>query len=67
MEVRKSQSFTLGEVAIALEILKLAMRTNDTRVLAQRPDFITLYRKFSRMKDKMSESPELVDDGEDVE
>lgn len=55
IEIRKSQSFTYGEVSVALEILKFAMRSNDLRVLAHRPDFISLYRKFSRMKEKMTE------------
>ncbi len=55
IDIRKSQSFTLGEVAVGLEIMKFAMRNNDLKVLAQRSDFISLYRKFSRMKEKMEE------------
>ena len=55
MEIRKSQSFTFGEVSVSLEIMRFAMRSNDLRVLAQKPDFITLYRKFSRMREKMAE------------
>jgi hypothetical protein len=55
LEVRKSQSFTHGEVSVALEILKFAMRNNDLKVLAQKPDFISLYRKFSKMREKMAE------------
>ena len=58
MEVRKSQSFTMGEITIGLEIMKFAMRSNDLKVLAQRADFISLYRKFSRMKEKMAEMAE---------
>ncbi len=58
IEIRKSQSFTYGEVSVALEILKFAMRSNDLRVLAHRPDFISLYRKFSRMKEKIAELAE---------
>jgi len=55
-EVRKSQSFTGGEVAVALEIMKVAMRNNDLKVLSQKPDFISLYRKFSKMRDKIAEN-----------
>ncbi|GEM_PF-6549651 len=58
IEIRKSQSFTYGEVSVALEILKFAMRSNDLRVLAHRPDFISLYRKYSKMKEKMMEMAE---------
>lgn len=53
MEIRKSQSFTLGEVAIAIEILKAATRNKDLGSFVQRDDFVTLYRKFVRMKEKM--------------
>ncbi len=67
MEVRKSQSFTLSEVTIALEILKFSLRINDLKVLVQRPDFITLYRKFSKMREKMLESPEIEDEGEETQ
>lgn len=56
MDVRKSQSFTIGEVTVGLEILKFAMRSNDMKVLAHRADFISLYRKFARMKEKMEEA-----------
>jgi len=56
MEIRKSQSFTFGEVSVALEIMRFATRSNDLRVLAQKPDFITLYRKFARMREKMAEA-----------
>jgi hypothetical protein len=55
LDLRKSQSFTTSEVLIALDIMRFAMRSNDLKVLAQKPDFITLYRKFTRMKDKMAE------------
>lgn len=58
-DVRKSQSFTLGEVAVGLEIMKFAMRNNDLKVLSQRSDFISLYRKFARMKEKMEEAAAL--------
>jgi len=54
-ELRKSQSFTFAETAVALDILRFAMRNNDLKVLVQRPDFITLYRKFSKMREKMAE------------
>jgi len=54
-EIRKSQSFTFGEVSLALELLRFATRSNDLKVLAQKPDFIALYRKFSRMRDKIAE------------
>lgn len=54
-EIRKSQSFTFAEVSVGIEILRFAMRSNDLKVLSQRPDFIALYRKFSRMRDKMAE------------
>ncbi len=54
MEIRKSQSFTLGEVAIALEVLKAATRNKDLKIFAQRDDYVTLYRKFVRMMDKMN-------------
>jgi hypothetical protein len=54
-DIRKSQSFTYSEVTVGLEILRFAMRNNDLKVLSQRPDFISLYRKFSRMRDKMDE------------
>ena len=53
-DIRKSQSFTQREVAVGIEIFKFAMRSNDLRVLAHRPDFISLYRKFTKMLDKMS-------------
>ncbi len=56
LDVRKSQSFTIGEVTVGLEILKFAMRSNDLKVLAHRTDFISLYRKFARMKEKMEEA-----------
>ena len=56
LDVRKSQSFTIGEVTVGLEILKFAMRSNDMKVLAHRSDFISLYRKFARMKEKMEEA-----------
>ena len=55
MEIRKSQSFTYGEVNVALELMKFALRNNDLRVLAGRDDFIALYRKFSRMEQKIAE------------
>ncbi len=48
----------MGEITIGLEIMKFAMRSNDLKVLAQRADFISLYRKFSRMKEKMAEMAE---------
>ena len=54
MEIRKSQSFTLGEVAIALDVLKAATRNKDLKIFVQRDDYITLYRKFVRMMDKMN-------------
>jgi len=54
MEIRKSQSFTLGEVAIALEVLKTATRNKDLKIFVQREDYVTLYRKFVRMMDKMN-------------
>ena len=54
MENRKSQSFTLGEVAIALEVLKIATRNKDLKIFVQREDYVTLYRKFVRMMDKMN-------------
>jgi hypothetical protein len=54
-EIRKSQSFTFGEVSLALELMRFATRSNDLKVLAQKADFISLYRKFSRMRDKISE------------
>jgi hypothetical protein len=54
MEIRKSQSFTLGEVAIALEVLKIATRNKDLKIFVQREDYVTLYRKFVRMMDKMN-------------
>ncbi|MFH1529656.1 MAG: hypothetical protein ABIK09_02855 [Pseudomonadota bacterium] len=54
MEIRKSQSFTLGEVAIALEVLKTAMRNKDLKIFVQREDYVTLYRKFVRMMEKMN-------------
>jgi len=54
-EIRKSQSFTFAEVSVGIEIMRFAMRSNDLKVLSQRPDFISLYRKFSRMRDKMAE------------
>jgi hypothetical protein len=54
MEIRKSQSFTLGEVAIALEVLKAATRNKDLKIFVQREDYVTLYRKFVRMMDKMN-------------
>jgi poly(A) polymerase Pap1 len=53
MESRKSQSFTLGEVAIAIEILKAATRNKDLKSFVQREDFVTLYRKFLRMMEKI--------------
>ena len=53
IEIRKSQSFTFGEASTALEILKFAMRCNDLRGLAQRPDFVSIYRKFAGMKEKL--------------
>jgi predicted nuclease with TOPRIM domain len=54
-DIRKSQSFTYSEVTVGIEIMRFAMRSNDLKVLSQRPDFISLYRKFSRMRDKMDE------------
>jgi hypothetical protein len=54
-DVRKSQSFTYSEISVGIEIMRFAMRSNDLKVLSQRPDFISLYRKFSRMRDKMDE------------
>ena len=54
MEIRKSQSFTLGEVAIALEVLKTATRNKDLKIFVQREDYVTLYRKFVRMMEKMN-------------
>ncbi len=54
MEIRKSQSFTLGEVAIALDVLKAATRNKDLKIFVQRDDYVTLYRKFVRMMDKMN-------------
>jgi len=54
MEIRKSQSFTLGEVALAIEVLKAATRNKDLKIFVQRDDFVTLYRKFVRMMEKMS-------------
>jgi len=54
MEIRKSQSFTLGEVAIALEVLKIATRNKDLKIFVHREDYVTLYRKFVRMMDKMN-------------
>ncbi|MBM4371251.1 MAG: hypothetical protein FJ098_06330 [Deltaproteobacteria bacterium] len=58
MEIRKSQSFTVGEVAIALEILKAATRNKDMKIFVQREDFVTLYRKFVRMSGKMNPEDE---------
>ena len=54
-DIRKSQSFTYSEVCVGIEIMRFAMRSNDLKVLSQRSDFISLYRKFSRMRDKMDE------------
>ena len=64
-EVRRSQSFTFTEISVGLEILKYAMRANDLKLLAQRSDFISLYRKFARMKEKMAELKEAREKAEE--
>lgn len=53
IEISKSQSFTFGEAPTALEIMKFAMRCNVLTGLAQRPDFVSVYRKFAGMKEKL--------------
>ncbi len=67
MEIRRSQSFTLSEASIALEILKFALRNNDLKLLVQRSDFISLYRKFSKMREKMLEVAGEKEPGEAVD
>lgn len=65
MEARKSQSFTIGEVMIAIEILKAATRNKDLKSFVQRDDFVTLYRKFLRMMEKIK--PEDGDSSEGLD
>ena len=53
--MRRAQSFNEDEVAVIYELFSKLFSGQDPRILMRRKEFLSVFRKFSQMRDLMLE------------